>query len=490
MSILIVVDNPTEWRLQIPGVSVVAARAYLTDPAYAEGRSVKVFNLCKSYRYQSLGYYVSLLAEARGHKPLPRTTTIEDLKSRHLARFLTEELDARIQHDLGPIKSDSFDLSIYFGRNTAHRYDALCQQLFRLIPAPMLRLTFEKVPPGRWRIRAVRPIAASDVPPQHADFVAEAALEYFQGRYRHARKKVEPRFSLAILVNPADPEPPSDEKALKHFETAAEAVGFEVEFITAEDRGRLAEFDALFIRDTTAVNHYTYRFARRAAAEGLVVIDDPESILKCTNKVYLAELLSRHGVPAPRTLMVHRENVGQIIPTLSLPVVLKQPDSAFSAGVVKVENEAELLQKAHELLGRSELIVAQEWLPTEFDWRVGILDRRPLFVCKYFMAPGHWQIISRNRDGETTAGPWQALSVGEAPEEVVRIALKAAGLIGNGLYGVDLKQVGNRVVVIEVNDNPSIESGVEDGVMKEALYREIVGTILRRVEQRKMGAHP
>ena len=291
-------------------------------------------------------------------------------------------------------------------------------------------------------------------------------------------------------MNPADPEPPSDEKALKHFETAAEAVGFEVEFITAEDRGRLAEFDALFIRDTTAVNHYTYRFARRAAAEGLVVIDDPESILKCTNKVYLAELLSRHGVPAPRTLMVHRENVGQIIPTLSLPVVLKQPDSAFSAGVVKVENEAELLQKAHELLGRSELIVAQEWLPTEFDWRVGILDRRPLFVCKYFMAPGHWQIISRNRDGETTAGPWQALSVGEAPEEVVRIALKAAGLIGNGLYGVDLKQVGNRVVVIEVNDNPSIESGVEDGVMKEALYREIVGTILRRVEQRKMGAHP
>jgi glutathione synthase/RimK-type ligase-like ATP-grasp enzyme len=490
MSILIVVDNPSEWRLQIPGVSVVAARAYLTDPAYAEGRSVKVFNLCKSYRYQSLGYYVSLLSEARGHKPLPRVTTIEDLKSRHLARFLTEELDDRIQRDLGPIKSDTFDLSIYFGRNTAHRYDALCQQLFRLIPAPMLRITFEKVPPGRWRIRGVRPIAANDVPPQHADFVVEAATEYFHGRYRHARKKVEPRFSLAILVNPDDPEPPSDEKALKHFESAAEAVGFEVEFITAEDRGRLAEFDALFIRDTTAVNHYTYRFARRAAAEGLVVIDDPESILKCTNKVYLAELLSRHGVPTPRTLMVHRENVGQIIPTLSLPVVLKQPDSAFSAGVVKVENEPELLQKAHELLGRSELIVAQEWLPTEFDWRVGILDRRPLFVCKYFMAPGHWQIISRSGSGELKEGPWQALSVGEAPEEVVRIALKAAGLIGNGLYGVDLKQVGNRVVVIEVNDNPSIESGVEDGVMKDALYREIVGTILRRVEQRKMGAGP
>ncbi len=490
MSILIVVDNPHEWRLQIPGVAVVAARAYLTDPAYAEGRAVKVFNLCRSYRYQSLGYYVSLLAEARGHKPLPRTTTIEDLKSRHLARFLTEELDDRIQRDLAPIKSDSFELSIYFGRNMAHRYDGLCQHLFRLIPAPLLRVSFEHTDQGRWRIRGVRPIAANDIPPPHFDFVVEAATEYFQGRYRRARKKVEPRFSLAILVNPSDPEPPSDEKALRHFETAAEAVGFEVEFITAGDRGRLAEFDALFIRDTTSVNHYTYRFARRATAEGLVVIDDPESILRCSNKVYLAELLGRHGVPMPRTLMVHRDNVGQIIPALSLPVVLKQPDSAFSMGVVKVEDEAQLMQKAQELLSRSELVVAQEWLPTEFDWRVGVIDRRPLYVCKYYMAPGHWQIIERPAGKEPREGPWQAMSVGEAPEEVVRTAVKAAGLIGDGLYGVDLKQVGNRVVVIEVNDNPSIDSGVEDGVLKDALYREIAGTLLRRVEQRKRGSTP
>jgi len=35
MRILIVVDNPSEWRLRIPGVEVVAARAYLTDPAFA-----------------------------------------------------------------------------------------------------------------------------------------------------------------------------------------------------------------------------------------------------------------------------------------------------------------------------------------------------------------------------------------------------------------------------------------------------------------------
>ena len=37
MSNLIVVNNPRDWPLDIPGVAVVPARAYLTDPAYGSG---------------------------------------------------------------------------------------------------------------------------------------------------------------------------------------------------------------------------------------------------------------------------------------------------------------------------------------------------------------------------------------------------------------------------------------------------------------------
>jgi hypothetical protein len=75
MNPIIVVNNPKDWRFDIPGVEVVSARSYLTQPTHSERRGVKVFNLCKSYRYQSLGYYVSLLATARGHKPAPRCRT-------------------------------------------------------------------------------------------------------------------------------------------------------------------------------------------------------------------------------------------------------------------------------------------------------------------------------------------------------------------------------------------------------------------------------
>lgn len=485
MSILVVVDNPRDWPLDIPGVSLVSARAYLGEAGWGEGHSVKVFNLCKSYRYQSLGYYVSLLAEARGHKPLPRVSTMEDLQSQNLVRLLTEGLDELVQKSLAPIKSDSFELSIYFGRNMASRHEQLSHRLFSLLQAPLLRAHFERHR-DRWQLRKVRAIAASDIPPSHHAFVVEAASAYLLGHRRRTRKRRPPRFDLAILHDPQAAEGPSNARALQKFEKAAEEVGLDVEFITRADIGRLPEFDALFIRDTTYANHYTWRFSRRAAAEGLVVIDDPESILKCNNKVYLAELLARHAIPAPRTLVVHHGNVGQIVARLGLPCVLKQPDSSFSVGVTKVESEAELADKVGGLLQKSELIIAQEWLPTAFDWRVGILDRRPLFVCKYYMAAGHWQIVKREAGRAGYAeGPVEAVAVAEAPDEVVKLALKAANLIGDGLYGVDIKQLGNRCVVIEVNDNPNVDAGNEDGVLKDALYREIMGSFVRRIEAKK-----
>ena len=228
--------------------------------------------------------------------------------------------------------------------------------------------------------------------------------------------------------------------------------------------------------------------ARKAAAEGLVVIDDPESILRCSNKVYLAEVLARHRLPAPQTVIVHGRNIDHILEELSLPCVLKQPDSAFSQGVVLVRDKEALEAEARRLLSKSDLVIAQEYLPSDFDWRIGVLDRRPLFACKYFMAAGHWQILRKGKSGKDIYGRVETLPVGKVPKKVITTALKAAGAIGDGLYGVDLKQVGNKVYVIEVNDNPNIDAGFEDEVLQDELYLRVVETFLKRIERRKTGS--
>ncbi|MDX1625206.1 MAG: RimK family protein [Wenzhouxiangellaceae bacterium] len=484
MNHLLVVDAPEDWTLDLPGVRVVAARDYLAGAEFPKLRGARVYNLCESVRYQTTGYYVSLLAAARGHRPMPSVATMLDLRNASIVRLTTGEIQKLIARSLGPIQSDRFVLSVYFGRNLAERHDALSRALFKLFPSPMLRAEFARLN-GDWLLRKLGTIDVDDVPDSHREFLRDAARRYFSGEKPRARRARQSRFDLAMLVNPDEAQPPSDEKALQRFERAGADLGFWVERIGPDDIGRLAEFDGLFIRETTAVNHHTFRFARRAAAEGLVVIDDPDSILKCTNKVFLAELMERHRIPAPKTLLVHRDNIDRVEPELGLPVVLKQPDSAFSAGVVKVEDPKRLRETIRRMLKSSELIVAQEYLPTEFDWRIGIIDGRPLYACRYHMARGHWQIIRRDGVEQPDEGNADCLAIGEVPDTVLSTALKIAGLIGDGLYGVDLKEAGGQVRVIEINDNPSIDAGCEDAVLKGALYREILGVMLKRIEARK-----
>jgi len=260
---VVVINHPRDWPREFPGASVVTARAYLTDPAWGNERAVRVINLCGPFPYQSLGYYVSLLAEARGHKPLPRVATIEDLKSQNLVRLITQPLEDAAARLLAPIKSETFDLSIYFGRNLAKRYDSLCRSLFGALQAPLMRAEFERRD-AHWHVRSVRALSLAQVPPAHHDFLFDAARLYFSGRLPRARLRQDTRFSLAILHDPTNPEPPSNPRALKKFAQAAEALGLRAEFITRNDFARLPEFDALFVRDTTEVNHYTFRFARRA----------------------------------------------------------------------------------------------------------------------------------------------------------------------------------------------------------------------------------
>jgi predicted ATP-grasp superfamily ATP-dependent carboligase len=117
-----------------------------------------------------------------------------------------------------------------------------------------------------------------------------------------------------------------------------------------------------------------------------------------------------------------------------------------------------------------------------------VYDRRPLFVAKYFMAPGHWKINQVTEGERLIEGKTEAMAIGEAPEQVINTAVRAANLIGRGLYGVDLKQVDDRVYLIEVNCNPNLDAGNEDQVLGEALYREVLGVFARRIAETRSAA--
>ena len=477
----IVVNTPRNWEFEIPGVEVLSARDYLTRSELGEARGVRVYNLCRSYRYMSLGYYVSLLAEARGHRPMPSIETLQDMRSPAVLRQVSDDVDDLIQRSLKTIRSSRFELSVYFGENLAKRHERLALELFNLFPAPMIRAQFRRR--KKWELVSVGTVPSHDVPAAHRPFVSEAAARYFGRRLHRTRSRKTYRYDIAILQDPDEIASPSNPRALRRFERAAERAGLRPSFVGRDDYSRLSEFDALFVRATTQVDHFTYRFSSRAAAAGLVVIDDPRSIIRCTNKVYLSELLTRHRIATPRTLVLHRDNLESVAREVAYPCILKRPDSSFSQGVEKVESEAELLETAGRMLHDSELIILQEFMPTAFDWRIGVLGGKPLYACRYYMAKRHWQIVEW-KGGKAREGMADTLPIEDTPPHVVRTAVRAAQLIGDGLYGVDLKEVGRRVVVIEINDNPSIDAGVEDVVLGDRLYDAVMEHFLDRIDLR------
>ncbi|HUF46131.1 MAG TPA: RimK family alpha-L-glutamate ligase, partial [Aestuariivirgaceae bacterium] len=228
---------------------------------------------------------------------------------------------------------------------------------------------------------------------------------------------------------------------------------------------------------------FTYRFARRAEQEGIPVIDDPQSMIRCTNKVYLAERLNAAGVPTPRTVVV--QGIKQAVSLgeeLGWPVVLKIPDGSFSRGVYKCDDLECLKSRLKELLDQSDLVIAQEFVPTAFDWRIGVHAGEPLFACQYHMVKKHWQIM-KYKDGKTVGeGTFKTVALDQVPHGVIETAVKAARLMGQGLYGVDLKQTDNGLYVIEVNDNPDLNHGIEDVEEKDALWEKLVKWFWDRME--------
>ncbi len=485
---VIVVDNQSDWKPHFPSLRVITAKEYLENSPTANHGALRVINLCRRFSYLSTGYYCSLLAEARSHKVVPTLRTIQDLSRKSIYSLDTEDIDKLANKVLGKLKTGieptAFEVTLFFGRTEATVLQEVGRQLYEYFKAPLLKVEFRRQ--GTWRIAAIKLLPINNLTAAEEALFIESLERFITKRYSPGRRSQNvAKYDLAILHNPDEQLKPSNGRALQNFIRAAKSVGINAELIQKSDYTRLAEYDALFIRETTAIDTYTYQFAKKADSEGMVVIDDPDSILKCTNKVYLAELLSKKRIPTPRTVIVGKDNMGLAEEKLEFPMIIKIPDGCFSRGIYKVADRHEFEAKAKKLFKESDLVLAQEFVPTEFDWRIGILNREPIYACQYFMSKKHWQIVDHSDSSKPKAGPSKTLPIPEVPEKVLKTAVQAAGLIGDSLYGVDLKETARGVVVIEINDNPNIDAGVEDLVAKDGLYRKIMEDFLRRLDGKR-----
>ncbi|MBU1371042.1 MAG: RimK family protein [Bacteroidetes bacterium] len=485
-STILILDSLDQWKPYYDTESILTAGEYLQNQELNKNHFF-VINLCNRLNYHSEGYYCSLLAQARGHKVLPDIEVINRLDSGAVMRLdnQMQKIAYKWMQQSALKDNENSVLDIFFGTTDEPAMEKVARYIFEQNPCPMLRVQFAFREKNQ--IEVIRPLSLDELTDSQQDSFAQALDAFSKKVWRQPRVKKPARYDLAILHDPNEVMPPSNKTALNLFLSQAKKLQINAELITAQDAYRLMEYDALFIRQTTSLNHITYRMAQLAQQADMVVIDDPLSIIRCTNKVYLKELLDKEEIPTPKSALIFKSyplSWEQITQLLGSPIVLKVPDGSFSHGMGKATNTDDYQKILELLFANTAIVLAQEFLPTDFDWRIGVLNGNPLFACKYFMARGHWQIYHHDVSGKSESGSFETVPINKVPRHVLRNALDAANSIGKGLYGVDVKAFDEKSVIIEVNDNPSLDHGVEDAILGDELYRLILREFIDRLERK------
>jgi glutathione synthase/RimK-type ligase-like ATP-grasp enzyme len=285
---------------------------------------------------------------------------------------------------------------------------------------------------------------------------------------------------LGIFVNRQTLSSSEQLTALVKCRDVAESMGHTVEFIFPVDMKKIPKLDALFIRANTDPMNTTYVAARMASLYGVPVIDDPLSIQVCADKINMYMHLMKNKVSMPETRFLSKKDLSQesvesIFEEMGTPVVLKEPSTSFSARVEKVSTASEFIKVAKRFLKLSDWIVVQGYIESRYDWRVGVLNGQLLYACRYII-PSETFKIQASVNGHIVYCDVESVPEEDVPKDVLELGIQAGKAIGNGLYGVDIKENNGSVYVIEVNDNPSLEGG-EDTHYPD-MYRRIVSHLL------------
>ena len=182
---LLLVESLQDAQALAPGAACMSAADFLDAAAPPLPPGTTIVNLCRSYKYLSLGYYCSLLAEARGHRVYPSVKTINDLSRKAAYSHEIDDLDHALNRALGgpdcrPMPSE-FAMDIHFGSADFAPLDGLARRIFATFPAPAMRVEFERGGEhgGDWHIRALRVLNVAALEP-HRHALFDAALRAFQ----------------------------------------------------------------------------------------------------------------------------------------------------------------------------------------------------------------------------------------------------------------------------------------------------------------------
>jgi len=216
------------------------------------------------------------------------------------------------------------------------------------------------------------------------------------------------------------------------------------------------EFDVLMLRNVPSDDYLQRPWAATAAAEfarvamrrGVIVLSDPNGLVKASSKMYFQ--LFPEAV-RPRTLITRDRDEIRHFAQEEETIVIKPLQGSGGASVFLIRKEdIPNLNQMIDAVSRDGFVIAQEYLPAaeQGDMRLFVMNGRPLRVGKKYAA------FRRVRSGGDMRSNIHAGGV-KAAAEIDSTALRIAEivrpkLVQDGMFLVGLDIVGDKLMEINV----------------------------------------
>ncbi|MFZ5470102.1 MAG: ATP-grasp domain-containing protein [Myxococcota bacterium] len=200
---------------------------------------------------------------------------------------------------------------------------------------------------------------------------------------------------------------------------------------------------------------------------GVPVVNSAVAIARSRDKLRCLQLLARHGIDIPRTVMAHdRSHVGRLLEEVGgLPAIIKLLRGTQGVGVMIASTVQEVQTIVDTFWDLGQEIVLQEFIQESkgADVRALVVGNRVVGAMRRKAKKGEFRSnIHRGGEGKPIALP-------PAFEEV---AVRAAQIVGLEIAGVDMLESAQGPKVMEINSSPGFEG------LEKATGKDIAGAMV------------
>ncbi len=175
-----------------------------------------------------------------------------------------------------------------------------------------------------------------------------------------------------------------------------------------------------------------------AEAVGIPTINSSRAIRLVRDKAVAAAFAQAHGLPIPPTYFVAHPRLLKQIPPEDYPIIVKPSNGSSCKGIYRLNSPDELIDLVIAEANDSFFLAQRYAENTGFDMKLYVTGKEVFAVAK--KSPLHDEVIER-------VIPLTAL--------MRKLALDVGKLFGLDIYGLDVVETTEGLVVVDINDFPS-----------------------------------